>query len=119
MERSTSHFDNLVGRYYPAVYSLAARMTDDPREAVALAREGFRGGILAQGFWIHVFFVVLLRNSLRCYFFYIPGGSVSPCTTANYPRTLRSSRSSSANDQAWNGQPRGVCGASASVISDM
>src|SRR5204862_7743344 len=29
----------------------------------------------------------------------------------HYPKTLRSSRSSLPNDYAWNGQPRGVCGA--------
>jgi hypothetical protein len=27
-------FDALVDRYYPAVYSFASRLTDDPREAV-------------------------------------------------------------------------------------
>ena len=31
-------FDRLVARYYPAVYSFAARLTDDPREAMALTR---------------------------------------------------------------------------------
>jgi DNA-directed RNA polymerase specialized sigma24 family protein len=35
----TSRFDRLVARYYPAVYSLASRMTDDPREAVLLAHD--------------------------------------------------------------------------------
>jgi DNA-directed RNA polymerase specialized sigma24 family protein len=37
-----SRFDTLVARYYPAVYSFAARMTDDPREAIALTRAAFR-----------------------------------------------------------------------------
>jgi DNA-directed RNA polymerase specialized sigma24 family protein len=37
-----SHFDSLVARYYPAVYSFAARLTDDPREAGALTRAAFR-----------------------------------------------------------------------------
>jgi len=37
-----SHFDSLVARYYPAVYSFAARMTDDPREAIGLTRSAFR-----------------------------------------------------------------------------
>ena len=29
-----TRFDTLVDRYYPAVYSFASRLTDDPREAV-------------------------------------------------------------------------------------
>ena len=33
----------LVARYYPAVYSFASKLTDDPREAVALTREAFNG----------------------------------------------------------------------------
>jgi DNA-directed RNA polymerase specialized sigma24 family protein len=37
-----SRFDSLVARYYPAVYSFAARLTDDPREAVILTRTAFR-----------------------------------------------------------------------------
>jgi DNA-directed RNA polymerase specialized sigma24 family protein len=37
-----SRFDSLVARYYPAVYSFAARLTDDPREAVILTRSAFR-----------------------------------------------------------------------------
>jgi hypothetical protein len=43
-----------VARYYPAVYSFASKLTDDPREAVALTREAFNGarkqlqGILSQ-----------------------------------------------------------------------
>jgi hypothetical protein len=41
MNRKSSRFDHLVARYYPAVYSSAARLTDDPREAVALTREAF------------------------------------------------------------------------------
>ena len=36
-------FDRLVARYYPAVYSFAARLTDDPRDAVARTREAFNG----------------------------------------------------------------------------
>ena len=35
----TSRFDSLVARYYPAVYSLASRMTDDPRQAIVLAHD--------------------------------------------------------------------------------
>ncbi len=41
MKTKSSRFDRLVASYYPAVYSLAARLTDDPREAVALTREAF------------------------------------------------------------------------------
>ena len=37
-----SRFDSLVARYYPAVYSFAARLTDDPRDAVDLTRAAFR-----------------------------------------------------------------------------
>jgi hypothetical protein len=33
----------LVARYYPAAYSFAARLTDDPRDAVVLTREAFNG----------------------------------------------------------------------------
>lgn len=37
-----SRFDSLVARYYPAVYSFASRLTDDPREAVALTHNAFK-----------------------------------------------------------------------------
>lgn len=37
-----SRFDALVARYYPAVYSFAARLTDDPRDASDLTRAAFR-----------------------------------------------------------------------------
>ena len=43
MKTKSSRFDSLVARYYPPVYSFAARLTDDPREAVALTREAFNG----------------------------------------------------------------------------
>ena len=43
MKTKDSRFDRLVARYYPAVYSFAARLTDDPRKAVALTREAFNG----------------------------------------------------------------------------
>jgi len=33
MKKKNSRFDRLVARYYPAVYSFATRLTDDPREA--------------------------------------------------------------------------------------
>ena len=41
IEGKNSRFDNLVARNYPAVYSFAARLTDDPREAIALTRNAF------------------------------------------------------------------------------
>ena len=37
----SSRFDVLVACYYPAVYSFASRLTDDPREAIALTRDAF------------------------------------------------------------------------------
>jgi hypothetical protein len=40
-KRKTSRFDSLVARYYPAVYSFASRLTDDPRQAVALTYNAF------------------------------------------------------------------------------
>jgi hypothetical protein len=36
-----ARFDTLVARYYPAVYSFASRLTDDPREAVLLTHYAF------------------------------------------------------------------------------
>ena len=36
-----TRFDTLVGRYYPAVYSFAFRLTDDPRETVLLTHDAF------------------------------------------------------------------------------
>ena len=41
MKTKPSRFDSLVAHYYPAVYGLAVRLTDDPREAVALTRTAF------------------------------------------------------------------------------
>jgi DNA-directed RNA polymerase specialized sigma24 family protein len=41
MKTKSSRFDRLIAQYYPAVYSFAARFTDDPREAVALTRDAF------------------------------------------------------------------------------
>jgi hypothetical protein len=38
MTTNSSRFD-VLARYYPAVYSFAARLTDDPREAVALTQQ--------------------------------------------------------------------------------
>jgi plasmid replication initiation protein len=41
MKTRSSRFVRLVAQYYPAVYSFAARFTDDPREAVALTPNAF------------------------------------------------------------------------------
>jgi len=41
MKAKTSRFDRLVARYYPAVYSFASQLTDDPRQAVALTHDAF------------------------------------------------------------------------------
>ena len=41
MKAKSSRFDRLVACYYPSVYTFAARLTDDPREAVPLRREAF------------------------------------------------------------------------------
>jgi DNA-directed RNA polymerase specialized sigma24 family protein len=42
MKAKSSRFDSLVARYYPAVYSFASRLTQDPREAVVLTRDAFK-----------------------------------------------------------------------------
>jgi hypothetical protein len=42
MKTKNSRFDSLVARYYPAVYSFACRLTDDPRDAIELTRNAFR-----------------------------------------------------------------------------
>jgi DNA-directed RNA polymerase specialized sigma24 family protein len=41
MKTKSSRSDRLVAQYYPAVYSFAARFTDNPSEAVALTRDAF------------------------------------------------------------------------------
>jgi len=41
MKVKSSRFDRLIARYYPAVYNLASRLTDDPREAVVLTHHAF------------------------------------------------------------------------------
>src|ERR1043166_2360208 len=41
MKTKSARFDTLVARYYPAVYSFASRLTDDPREAVLLTHDAF------------------------------------------------------------------------------
>lgn len=43
MRTKSAGFDSLVGRYYPAVYSFASRLTDDPRETITLTRNAFNG----------------------------------------------------------------------------
>ena len=43
MKTKSPTFDRLVARYYPVVYSFAARLTDDPRDAVTLTRQAFDG----------------------------------------------------------------------------
>jgi len=42
IKAKSSRFDRLVARYYPAVYSFASRLTDDPREAIVLTRDAFK-----------------------------------------------------------------------------
>jgi hypothetical protein len=42
IKAKSSRFDSLVARYYPAVYSFACRLTDDPRDAIELTRNAFR-----------------------------------------------------------------------------
>jgi DNA-directed RNA polymerase specialized sigma24 family protein len=41
MKTKRARFDTLVARYYPAVYSFASRLTDDPRETVLLTHDAF------------------------------------------------------------------------------
>ena len=41
IKTKSSRFDVLVARYYSAVFSFASRLTDDPREAIALTRDAF------------------------------------------------------------------------------
>lgn len=43
MKSTPARFDTLVTRYYPAVYTFASRLTDDPREAVLLTHAAFSG----------------------------------------------------------------------------
>jgi len=39
MKTKRARFDSLVTRYFPAVYSFASRLTDDPWEAVLLTHD--------------------------------------------------------------------------------
>jgi len=50
-ETKSSRFDRSVARYYPAVYSVAARLTDDPREGGGADATGIqqRAEIIAKG----------------------------------------------------------------------
>lgn len=41
MKTKRARFDTLVARHYPAVYTFASRLTDDPREAVLLTHHAF------------------------------------------------------------------------------
>jgi hypothetical protein len=41
IKRKGARFDTLVARYYPAVYSFACRLSEDPREAVVLTHQAF------------------------------------------------------------------------------
>src|ERR1700746_2987287 len=41
LKRKDARFDTLVDRYYPAVYSFACRLADDPREAVLFTHRAF------------------------------------------------------------------------------
>jgi len=41
MKANDLRFDSLVARYYPSVYSLAAKLTDDPRHAAVLTQAAF------------------------------------------------------------------------------
>jgi hypothetical protein len=41
MKTKRARFDTLVARYYPAVYSFASRLTDDPRKAVLFTYDAF------------------------------------------------------------------------------
>ncbi len=39
--KTSLRFHNLVTYYYPAVYSFASRLTDNPREAITLTCDAF------------------------------------------------------------------------------
>ena len=70
MKTKSSRFDHLVARYYPAVYSFGARLTDDPREAVVLTRQAFNGahkhlqGIRSQTAIATILIAAVLRAGL-------------------------------------------------------
>ena len=41
MKANNLRFDSLVAQYYPAIFSLAAKLTDDPRHAAVLTQAAF------------------------------------------------------------------------------
>jgi hypothetical protein len=41
IKTDSARFDAFVGRYYPAVYRFASRLSEDPREAVLLTHAAF------------------------------------------------------------------------------
>ena len=41
IKRKGAGFDTLVARYYPAVYSFACRLADDPLKAMVLTHQAF------------------------------------------------------------------------------
>jgi DNA-directed RNA polymerase specialized sigma24 family protein len=41
IKRKGTRFDTMVARYYPAVYSFACRLADDPWEALMLTHHAF------------------------------------------------------------------------------
>jgi DNA-directed RNA polymerase specialized sigma24 family protein len=62
----------LVARYYPAVYSFAAKLTGDPHDAVALTRQAFNGAqkqlqtMRSQTAIATVLIAAVLRAGLMC-----------------------------------------------------
>ena len=72
MKTNSSRFDDLVARYYPAVYGFAAKLTDDPREAIALTRQAFDGArkqlskVHKQNTIVTVLIAAVLRAGLAC-----------------------------------------------------
>jgi len=71
MKAKTSRFDRLVARYYPAVYSLASRMTDDPRQAIVLAHDALEstrkrlGNRRGETAFASVLIAAVIRTRLR------------------------------------------------------
>jgi hypothetical protein len=67
IKTKSSRFDTLVARYYPAVYSFASRLTDDPREAIVLTRDAFNS--TRKQLWTccdeNVLVSVLMSNVIR------------------------------------------------------
>src|SRR5207244_11068946 len=63
MKAKSSRFDNLVARYYPAVYNFASRLTDDPREAVLLTYRAFNS--IRKQLWLPRNEIALVRILLK------------------------------------------------------